>query len=225
MEVFHNFSQESITVKDFDVKERVARDQLNSHSINKGKVSKVPLDSGEFKDQTSLEFTMEDVSLDLSRVSDSLKNIEVIDNNGSGISSYTNDSDNKKPKLVLDFLNSIDSGKSLITSGELEVQGDTQNSICSKLGKIKIKGPRRPKKCKLKRHPFEIGRCRLWAKANKDPVSSKRKASSQEKHEKIMLEVTEVQARCIVETAANMGFSLNVDGEEAVNIIKSQIEQ
>lgn len=136
------------------------------------------LNSEGILDQTSLEISVENSSLDISRVSDSLEPNVSFGNSESSVSSSLKGSAFKKPSLVWDFPKSVDSGKSLINSGKLEVQGDTQNSICSKLGKIKIKGLGRPKKRKLKRHPFKIGRCKLWAKANKDPISIRRKLAS-----------------------------------------------
>lgn len=39
------------------------------------------------------------------------------------------------------------------------------------------------------------------------------------------MEDAETRARGIVETAFNMGLTLNMNGEEAVKLVKNQIEQ
>lgn len=205
---------------DFGDKEELRRGIRDQHSK-----TDIAVCSSGINEQTSLDLSVKESSLDTSRVPESFGQNIMQDKDMRGNEHFYSDSSSKKPKLVWDFPNSLDSGRNIINSGVLEDQGDTQNSLCSKLKNIKIKGPGRPKKRKLKKNPFEIGRCKLWFKANKEPIALKRKQMSQEKNEKLLQGDIEVEARSIMETATNMGFTLNVAEEEALELLKVQVSK
>lgn len=63
----------------------------------------------------------------------------------------------------------------LINLGDTELlAGSFRNSLCNLMAEIKFKGVGRPKRKKINRNPFEIGKCKFWSRQRKFKTSNQK---------------------------------------------------
>ncbi|KAK1400745.1 hypothetical protein POM88_000350 [Heracleum sosnowskyi] len=125
--------------------------------------------------------------------------------------------------LVWDFPKSIDKNNSIIDTGDFADHGDSQRTLCQMLGKVKIKGPGRPKKRKIGKNPFEIGRCKFWPLTRKGLVHGISKGSSQKGEGDGKQTIRTSEAELILESALDIGLILKEDKERTLDIIKDHL--
>lgn len=127
----------------------------------------------------------------------------------------------RKPYLVWNFPSAYNSSRALIHTGNLDDQGDTQNSLCSLFNKVKVREPGRPKKRKSSKNPFEIGICKFWQKSKRGASLVKLKKAIQQDILVGDQRDPKLEATKIMETTVNMEFSLHLEKDEIGNIIRS----
>ncbi|KAK1379921.1 hypothetical protein POM88_026665 [Heracleum sosnowskyi] len=114
---------------------------------------------------------------------------------------------------------------SIIDTGNIDDHGDSQSTLCQMLGKVKIKGPGRPKKRKNIKNPFEIGRCKSWLISRKGSVHENNKGLIQ-KGEGVGKQPSGTsEAELILESAMDIGLILKEDKEKTLETIKEQLDK
>ncbi|WOH09103.1 hypothetical protein DCAR_0728558 [Daucus carota subsp. sativus] len=123
--------------------------------------------------------------------------------------------------LEWDFPNSIDRGdRVLLEVGDLEkLDSSQEESLCSQLKTVKLKGVGRPRKKKGKgKCPFDIGRCKWWKQGHRRGIKdSPRRVDGGLKCNNLKV------AHQIMHTASLLGLELAKGREEVTVSIRNQL--